>query len=80
MVVNHLANVIAEIAMSKPEEITIDLEKLLNVISVLKETHSCAAACIESQVCGATLNAKWAARELKRLINNKNEIGSETIT
>jgi hypothetical protein len=41
--------------------------KVLSVAEKLKQVHSCSAAVIEGQDCRATVEARWAARELTRI-------------
>ena len=48
------------------------------VIEKLRSCGSCAASVIESQTCGSTITAKWAARELRRILK-QNALTDECI-
>lgn len=45
-----------------------------DVIAQLHAVESCAAAVIEGQMCGPCITAKWAARELRRILAAHPEI------
>lgn len=45
--------------------------RIEHVIAKLREVESCAAAKIEAQTCDACITAKWAGRELRRILDGK---------
>ena len=52
----------------KPCEVCVDLARLENAIRQLANTKACVAAVIEGQSCDAVVTARWAARELRRMV------------
>ena len=57
-------------ALGAPPTAEVDLARLDNVIRQLRATEACAAAVIEAQDCGAVVVARWAARELRRMLSD----------